>query len=111
MDESSLASIYLISEFGITDVGSLSELCKTLAEHGDYSPEEIETLINIQPGTLIEISVSFPKYSTIVNKNYKNATLCLLRNFHRKSGRYIVVNPNLSRSVIKEFWDKEEKCI
>jgi len=103
MDLPDQDNVFLISEFGILDGGDISELAKTLAKSEEVPPAFIEQLLTEQPGTLIEVPIYIPKKGVMTNKNYKYALFCLTKNYHRKSNRYLVVNPKISNQVVRNF--------
>lgn len=95
--------IFLLSENGILSV-EIQELCKVLAEYEKTPPEIIEEVLKEQVGTLIDIPIYLPKRSIITNRSLNYSLLCLIKNFHRKTTKYVVVSPILSEKIINEFW-------
>lgn len=107
-----VGSTYLLSERGILDIGSKEFLISYLCQTQKATREKIVKILDDPDNALVvNIPLYIPEQGILTNKLQNYAPFCLLQDYHRKTDRYLIINPKISDEVIDDFWSNGENHI
>lgn len=94
--------VYLLSDHGITEMGSPAQIINYLAFESRIEPSRIASVLSdCFPGKTISIPMRFPAGGVVVGTDFKPTVLD--EPFTRDVAEYFCVNSDFANHIIREF--------